>query len=91
MIEFTAFQFTLLCALVTVCAWVFRLEGKVNIERELRKQSEINSKEKDFMNNGRITNFEGRIFDDIRKLNEAILRLESKYDRKQDKAENYKD
>lgn len=85
MIEFTAFQFTLLCALVTVCAWVFRLEGKVNIERELRRQAEENSKEKDKMNNGRITNFEGRIFDDIKKLNEAMIRVENKLDSKQDK------
>ena len=91
MIEFTMLQFSLISSVVGVVVWLIRLEGKLNLESELRKQSDNNSKEKDILNSGRITNFEGRIFDDIRKLNDAILRLESKYDRKQDKTEHHKE
>jgi len=91
MIEFTMLQFSLISSVVGVVVWLIRLEGKLNLESELRKQSDNNAKEKDILNSGRITNFEGRIFDDIRKLNDAILRLESKYDRKQDKTEHHKE
>jgi hypothetical protein len=85
-IELTALQFSIICGMVTVIVWLIRLEGRVNTEKALREQSENNTISREQFNSGRVTNLEGRILDEMRKLREDITRFQDRLDTKQDKA-----
>lgn len=85
MIELTPFQFTFFSSIILVVVWLIRLEAKVNKEIALREQFETHLKDKDHNHNGRINGLEGRILDELRKLDLAVKRVEDKLDNKQDK------
>ena len=85
MIELNPFQFTFFSSIILVAVWLIRLEAKVNKEIALREQFEAHLKDKDHTHNGRINGLEGRILDELRKLDLAVRRVEDKLDNKQDK------
>lgn len=78
MIELTTTQFTFLSSIVLGVVWLIRLEGRVNTERELRLQADVHHKEANQQMNG-------RILDEFRKVETALVRFETKLDNKQDK------
>jgi hypothetical protein len=78
MIELTTYQLTFFTSIVLGIVWLIRLEGRVNTERELRLQADVHHKESNQQMNG-------RILDEFRKVETALVRFETKLDSKQDK------
>jgi hypothetical protein len=65
-------------SIVLGIVWLIRLEGRVNTEKELRLQADVHHKEANQAMNG-------RILDEFRKVETALVRFETKLDSKQDK------
>lgn len=85
MIELSPYQFTLFSSIIIVVVWLIRLESKIIMEKALREQFEKNLREKDQAHSTRITGLEGRILDELRKLENSVMRVADKLDGKQDK------
>jgi len=78
MIELNAQQLTYFLSVIAGIVWLIRLEGRVNTEKELRLQADVHHKESNQQMNG-------RILDEFRKVETALVRFETKLDSKQDK------
>lgn len=85
MIELSAAQVTLLVSTLSFIIWLIRLEGRLTEEIALRKQHQLFQAEKDAGHNSRVIGLEGRILDELRKLESTVRRVEEKLDHKQDK------
>jgi hypothetical protein len=85
MIELTAPQLTIIISVVGFVVWLIRLEGRLSQEIALRIQHQTYQLEKDAGHNARVLGLEGRILDELRKLESTVRRMEEKLDKKQDK------
>lgn len=85
MIELTSSQVTLFLSVIGFIVWLIRLEGRLSQEIALRMQHQEHQLEKDAGHHARVIGLEGRILDELRKLESTVRRVEEKLDKKQDK------